>query len=90
MKDGQPAYEPELERFALGQRILDGLTQQSAIGVTATGTTLLVVAETMRASELVPSSCRSAPTAPCASIAVAAPRSSSTASPSTAAASAGW
>lgn len=54
VKDGQPAYEPELERFALGQRILDGLTQQSAIGVTATGTTLLVVAETMRASELVP------------------------------------
>lgn len=54
VKDGRPAYEPELERFAVGQRILDGLTQQAAVGVTADGTTLLVVAETMRASELVP------------------------------------
>lgn len=54
VKNGQAAYQPELERFALGQRILDGLTQQSAVGVTADGTTLLLVAETMRASELVP------------------------------------
>ncbi len=54
VKDGRPAYQPELERFAVGQRILDGLTQQAAVGVTASGTTLLVVAETMRASELVP------------------------------------
>lgn len=54
VKDGQSAYEPELERFALDQRILDGLTQQSAVGVTADGVTLLLVAETMRASELVP------------------------------------
>lgn len=54
VKDGQPAYQPELERFELGQRILDGLTQQSAVGVTTAGATLLLVAETMRASELVP------------------------------------
>lgn len=54
VKDGQPAFQPEIELFALGQRILDGLTQQSAVGVTADGTTLFVVAETMRASELVP------------------------------------
>lgn len=54
VQNGEPAYQPELERFELGQRILDGLTQQSAVGVTASGTTLLVVAETMRASELVP------------------------------------
>lgn len=54
VKDGQGAYDPELERFAVGQRILDGLTQQSAVGVTADGATLLLVAETMRASELVP------------------------------------
>ncbi len=54
VKDGQPAYQPILESFALGERILDGLTQQAAIGVTADGTTLLVVAETMRASDLIP------------------------------------
>ncbi|MFA5595282.1 MAG: phosphodiester glycosidase family protein, partial [Trueperaceae bacterium] len=54
VKDGLAAYQPELERFATGQRILDGLTQQAAVGVTADGSTLLVVAETMRASELVP------------------------------------
>lgn len=54
VKDGRPAYEPERERFATGQRILDGLTQQAAVGVTPSGTTLLLVAETMRAAELVP------------------------------------
>ncbi len=53
IKDGMPAFEPTLEGFATGQRILDGLTQQAAIGVRADGTTLLVVAETMRAEELV-------------------------------------
>lgn len=54
VKDGRPAFEPELERFATGQRILDGLTQQAAVGVTPSGTTLLLVAETMRAADLVP------------------------------------
>ncbi len=53
VKDGMPAYEPVLEGFATGQRILDGLTQQAAIGVRPDGTTLLVVAETMRADELI-------------------------------------
>lgn len=53
IKDGEPAYYPALESFALGERILDGLTQQAAIGVTADGTTLLVVAETMRAADLI-------------------------------------
>lgn len=54
IKDGQPAYQPTLESFATGERILDGLTQQAAIGVTADGTTLLLVAETMRAADLIP------------------------------------
>ncbi len=54
VQNGRPAYEPEFESFALGQRILDGLTQQAAVGVTHDGTTLLVVAETMRAAELIP------------------------------------
>ncbi|MFA5552051.1 MAG: phosphodiester glycosidase family protein [Trueperaceae bacterium] len=54
VQGGQPAFQPELELFATGQRILDGLTQQAAVGVTTDGATLLVVAETMRASELVP------------------------------------
>jgi exopolysaccharide biosynthesis protein len=53
LKDGLPAYEPTVEGFATGQRILDGLTQQAAIGVRPDGTTLLVVAETMRARDLV-------------------------------------
>ncbi len=53
VKDGLPAFEPSLEGFATGQRILDGLTQQAAIGVRPDGTTLLVVAETMRADELI-------------------------------------
>src|SRR5690606_24862675 len=53
LKDGLPAYEPMLEGFATGQRILDGLTQQAAVGIGEDGSILLVVAETMRASELV-------------------------------------
>lgn len=53
LKDGMPAFEPLLEGFATGQRILDGLTQQAAIGVRSDGTTLLVVAETMRAEDLI-------------------------------------
>jgi exopolysaccharide biosynthesis protein len=53
VRDGVAAYEPSSEGFASGQRILDGLTQQAAIGVMPDGTTLLVVAETMRAQDLV-------------------------------------
>lgn len=53
LKDGMPAFEPLLEGFATGQRILDGFTQQAAIGVRPDGTTLLVVAETMRAEDLI-------------------------------------
>ena len=53
LKGGARAYEPSLEGFATGQRILDALTQQAAVGVTAAGTTLLVVAETMKAEELI-------------------------------------
>ena len=53
LEDGRPAYEPSLEGFASGQRILDALTQQAAIGITPDGSILLVVAETMRAGELI-------------------------------------
>lgn len=54
VEDGRPAFEPERESFERGLRILDALTQQSAIGVRADGTVLFVVAETMRAEDLVP------------------------------------
>ncbi len=53
VQGGVAAYDPSAEGFASGQRILDGLTQQAAIGVMPDGTTLLVVAETMRAEDLV-------------------------------------
>jgi hypothetical protein len=54
LKGGQPALQPELEAFASGQRILDGLTQQAALGVRADGTVLLVAVEAMVAADLVP------------------------------------
>ncbi len=54
VRDGQPAFQPELEQFARGVRILDDFTSQAAIGVRADGTVLLVVAENMRAQDLVP------------------------------------
>ncbi len=53
VQDGVAAYDPTKEGFVTGQRILDGLTQQAAVGVMPDGTTLLVVAETMRAADLV-------------------------------------
>ncbi|MDE0528763.1 MAG: phosphodiester glycosidase family protein [Truepera sp.] len=53
LKRGQPAFAPEEEGFRRGTRILDGLTQQSGIGYRADGTVLLVVAEAMRAEDLV-------------------------------------
>ena len=53
LEDGLPAYEPVLEGFPTGQRILDALTQQAAVGIDDDGSILLVVAETMRAAELI-------------------------------------
>lgn len=53
LKHGRRSYEPTSEGFATGQRILDALTQQAAVGVTPAGTTLLVVGETMKAEELI-------------------------------------
>jgi exopolysaccharide biosynthesis protein len=54
VQDGRAAFDPSREGFASGQRILDGLTQQAAVGVMPDGTTLFLVAETMRAEDLVP------------------------------------
>lgn len=54
VQNGQAAYDPTQEGFARGQRILDAVTQQSAIGIMPDGTILLVVAERMRAADLVP------------------------------------
>jgi uncharacterized protein YigE (DUF2233 family) len=53
LQDGRPDFEPEREAFARGVRILDEVTQQSAIGVRADGTVLLVAAEAMVAGDLV-------------------------------------
>lgn len=54
VKDGLPAFNPDLERFRRGERILDEYTQQAAIGVRADGTVLFVTADNMIAEELVP------------------------------------
>lgn len=51
---GQAAFQPEVETFQRGQRILDDFTSQAAIGVTAEGAVLMVVADNMRAQDLVP------------------------------------
>lgn len=51
---GRPAFLPESEGFARGQRILDEATQQAALGVRPDGTVLFVVAERMIAEDLVP------------------------------------
>lgn len=53
IKDGQVAFDPALERFQTGTRLLDGRVQQAAIGVRADGTVLFVAAEAMIARELV-------------------------------------
>lgn len=53
LKDGVRALDPAAEAFAQGQRILDGLTQQAALGVRPDGTVLLVAAESMVAADLV-------------------------------------
>jgi hypothetical protein len=54
VQNGQPAYNPDLEQFKRGDRILDGYTQQAAIGVKPDGTVLLVTADNMVASDLIP------------------------------------
>jgi hypothetical protein len=51
---GLPAFDPDLEQFRRGERILDDYTQQAAIGVRADGTVLFVAADNMIAEELVP------------------------------------
>lgn len=53
VEDGRPAFEPDLEAFARGQRILDAYTQQAGIGIRDDGTLLLVAAATMRAEDLI-------------------------------------
>lgn len=53
VEDGKPAFEPDVEAFARGVRILDEPTQQAALGVRADGTVLLVVAERMVAEDLI-------------------------------------
>lgn len=52
--DGKAAFDPQREGFASGLRILDAVTQQSAVAIMPDGTVLLVVAEAMRAADLVP------------------------------------
>jgi Phosphodiester glycosidase len=54
VQHGQPAYQPDLENFSRGARIVDGYTQQAAIGVKPDGTVLFVTADNMVAADLVP------------------------------------
>jgi hypothetical protein len=51
---GLSAFEPDREAFSRGERILDAYTQQSAIGIRPDGTVLFLVADDMRAEDLVP------------------------------------
>lgn len=53
VENGAPAFDPAQESFARGQRILDAYTQQAGVGLRPDGTLLMVVAETMRAEDLV-------------------------------------
>ena len=53
LKDGAVAFNPALERFRTGTRLLDGRVQQAAIGVRADGTVLFVTADAMTARELI-------------------------------------
>ena len=54
LKDYNNVYEPRLEHFQVGQKILDSVTQQAAIGLKEDGTVLFLVAEKMTAAELIP------------------------------------
>jgi hypothetical protein len=51
---GLSAFEPDREAFSRGERILDAYTQQAAIGIRPDGTVLFLVADDMRAEDLVP------------------------------------
>ena len=53
VEDGRSAFQPHLEQFSRGERILDAYTQQSAIGIRPDGTVLFLVADNMRAVDLV-------------------------------------
>lgn len=52
VQNGKPAYDPVAEQFRTGERIVDARTQQAAVGVTAAGEVVFVVAESMVAAEL--------------------------------------
>jgi exopolysaccharide biosynthesis protein len=54
LKAGEVVFNPALERFRTGTRLLDGRVQQAAIGVRADGTVLFVTADAMTARELIP------------------------------------
>lgn len=54
VKDGYPAYDPKSESFETGTRVVDGYTQQAAIGVKADGTVILLTADNMDARDLIP------------------------------------
>jgi hypothetical protein len=54
LKDGVDVFDPDREAFARGVRILDEVTQQAAIALTADGSVLLVAVEAMTAADLVP------------------------------------
>lgn len=54
LKAGEVVFNPALERFRTGTRLLDGRVQQAAIGLRADGTVLFVTADAMTARELIP------------------------------------
>ena len=54
LKDFVDVYQPGLEHFQTGVKILDSYTQQAAIGLKENGNVILLVADKMRAAELIP------------------------------------
>ena len=54
LKDYQNVYQPGLEHFQIGQKILDSYTDQAAIGVREDGTVILLSADNMTAGDLIP------------------------------------
>lgn len=54
LKDYQNVYLPRLEHFQVGQKILDGYTNQAAIGLKEGGTVILLTADNMIAADLIP------------------------------------
>lgn len=53
LKDGQTVFNPQLEQFQEGVRILDAVTQQAAIATNDAGSTFFIVAERMSAKDLI-------------------------------------